>query len=256
MISSRSSGFSGGGFAVPSNLARYVMDRLITEGRVTRGYLGLRLQPDMSPDLAREFNLPDANGALVTMVEPGSPAAKAGFKDGDFVTEFNGKKVVDMRQLRLMVSQTPPGSKASMKVIREGKQKNLTTTVAPMPEGLFAAEGGPRSSNRGQTEKDALDGVEVTDLDAQARKQFHIPGSIRGVLVTSVDEDSNSAEAGLRTGDVVVEINRQPVTGANEAVTMSEKAKGDRILLRVWSADPQGGAGGTRYLTVDNTKRK
>jgi serine protease Do len=143
-----------------------------------------------------------------------------------------------------------------MKVVRDGKERNLTATVASMPEGLFAREGRSRSGNRNQSGSDALDGVEVTDLDAQARRQFNIPSSVRGVLVTSIEEDSNSAEAGLRTGDVIVEINRQPVTGANDAVTMSEKAKGDRILLRVWSADPRGGSGGTRYITVDNTKRK
>jgi serine protease Do len=98
--------------------------------------------------------------------------------------------------------------------------------------------------------------VEVTDLDAEARHQYNIPSSVRGVLVTSVDENSNSADAGLHSGDVIVEIDRQPVNGASEAVTLSEKSKADRILLRVWTPNPQGGSGNTHYLTVDNTKRK
>jgi len=255
MIFSRSGGFSGIGFAVPSNLARYVMDRLITEGKVTRGYLGVRLQPDVTPDLAKQFNLPDISGALVTTVEPGSPGAKAGLKEGDFVIEFNSKKVTDMRQLRLMVSETNPGSKANLKVIRDGKEKNLSATLGQMPDELLADGTRPRQGNRNQNENDALDGVEVTDLDAQTRKQFNIPGSVHGVLVSSVDESSNSAEAGLHSGDVIVEINRQPVGNANEAITLSEKAKGDRILLRVWSPGQRGG-GGPHYLTVDNTKRK
>jgi len=257
MIFSRSGGFSGIGFAVPSNLARYVMDRLITEGKVTRGYLGVRLQPDVTPDLARQFNLPDINGALVTTVEPGSPAAKAGLKEGDFVTEFNAKKVADMRQLRLMVSETSPGSKVNLKIIRDGKERNLSATLGQMSEELLAG-GSPRQGNRNQSETDALDGVEVTDLDAQTRKQFNIPSSVHGVLVSSVDESSNSAEAGLHSGDVITEINRQPVNSANEAVTLSEKIKGDRILLRVWSPGLRGssGGGGPHYLTVDNTKRK
>src|SRR4051812_36832523 len=159
MIFSRSGGFSGVGFAVPSNLARYVMDRLISEGKVTRGYLGLHLQPDLNGDLAKQFNLPNTEGALVTMVEPGSPAAKAGFKDGDFITEVNGKKVADMRQLRLIVSQTVPGSKLSANVVRDGKPRTVTATVGQMPEGDLAKEGRPRSSDRNQGEMDALDGV-------------------------------------------------------------------------------------------------
>jgi serine protease Do len=256
MIFSRSGGFSGIGFAVPSNLARYVMDRLVTEGKVTRGYLGLHLQPDLNADLAKQFNLPNTEGALVTMVEPNSPAAKAGFKDGDFITEINGKKVTDMRQLRLLVSQTVPGAKVNAKVIRDGKPKAVLATVGQMPEGELARDGRPRSSERNQGETDALDGVEVTDVDADARHQYNIPSSVKGVLVTSVDENSNSADAGLHSGDVIVEIDRQAVSSASEAVTLSEKSKSDRILLRVWTPNPRGGPGSTRYLAVDNTKRK
>ena len=96
----------------------------------------------------------------------------------------------------------------------------------------------------------------MTDIDAQARRQFNIPSSVHGVLVSSVDENSNSAEAGLHSGDVIVEINKQSVNSAQDAVIISEKAKGDRILLRVWSPGQRGGSGGPRYLTVDNTKRK
>ena len=96
--------------------------------------------------------------------------------------------------------------------------------------------------------------MEVTDLDAQARREADIPDNIRGALVTSVDQDSNAAEAGLRAGDVIVEINRQPVRSADEAVALSEKAKADRILLRVWRGGE--GRGGMLFLSVDNTKRK
>src|SRR5215471_8949382 len=132
-IFTRSGGNMGVGFAVPSNLARYVMDRITREGKVTRGYLGLSLQPDMSLELAHQFNLPDMNAAIVTSVEPDSPAGKAGFKEGDFVIEFNGKKVSDMGKLRLMVSQTPPGTKVTLKVLRDGKEKTLTATLIEFP---------------------------------------------------------------------------------------------------------------------------
>jgi serine protease Do len=235
-------------------MARYAMERLITDGKVARGYLGLQLQPDMTPELAKQFNLPDMNGALVAAVAPDSPAGKAGFKEGDFITEFNGKKVKEMRQFRLMVSQTAPGRKATLKILRDGKEKTLTATLGEIPKEVLARSGQAQPGERDQSKADALDGVEVTDLDAQARREADVPNSIRGAFVTKVDEDSNAAEAGLRAGDVVIEINRQPVRSADEAVALSEKAKGDHILLRVWRGGE--GRGGMLFLSVDNTKRK
>ena len=255
LIFSTSGGNMGVGFAVPINLARYVMDRLTGEGKVRRGYLGLSLQPDLTPDLAKQFNLPDMNGALVTSVEPDSPASKAGFKEGDFVIAINGKKVTDMRQFRLTVSQTAPGTKAEVKIVRDGKEKTLTATLAELPQDLLARGGRSQPGERSQSGTDALDGVEVTDLEARAARRFDIPSNIKGALVTNVEQDSNAAESGLRSGDVIVEINRQAVRSADEAVTMSEKAKGDHILLRIWRGGG-GGRGGTLYLSVDNTKRK
>src|ERR1035437_2520563 len=197
----------------------------------------------MTPELAKQFNLPNVNGALVTIVEPESPAGKAGFKDGDFVTEFNGQKVKDMRQLRLIVSQTAPGRKVSVRVLRDGKEKTLTATLGEIPKEVLARNGKAQPGERGQSKTDALDGVEVTDLDAQARRQADIPENVRGALVSSVDQDSNEAEAGLRAGDVIIEINRQPVRGADDAVALSEEGKGDRILLRVWRGGEGGGGG-------------
>ncbi len=253
-IISRSGGSQGLGFAVPINMARYAMERLISDGKVARGYLGLQLQPDMTPELAKQFDLPDLNGALVTTVTPDSPAGKAGFKEGDFVTEFNGKKVKDMRQFRLMVSQTAPGSKVTLKILRDGKAKTLTATLGEIPKEVLERSGQAPPAERDPSKADALDGVEVTDLDAQARREVDTPDNVRGALVTKVEEDSNAAEAGLRAGDVIVEINRQPVRSADDAVALSEKGQGDRILLRVWRGGE--GGGGMLFLSVDNTKRK
>jgi serine protease Do len=162
--------------------------------------------------------------------------------------------VKDMRQFRLLVSQTAPGKKVTLKVVREGKDKTLTATLGEMPKEGLARSGQGQPNERGESKTDALEGVEVTDLDAQVRREADVPSNLRGVLVANVDQDSNSADAGLRPGDVITEINRQPVRTAEEAVTLSEKAKGDRILLRVW----RGGEGrsGMLYLSVDNTKRK
>lgn len=254
-IISGSGGYQGIGFAVPINMARYAMERLITEGKVTRGYLGISLQPDLTSEVAQQFQLPDMNGALVTSVEPDSPAAKAGFKEGDFITEFNGKKVTEMRQLRLMVSETAPGAKVTVKLLREGKEKTLNATLAPFPEDLVSRAGrGVRPGDRSQPGGDTLDGVEVTDLDARTRRELGIPNNIKGALVSNVDQDSDSAEAGLRPRDVIVEINHQPVRSADDAVGLSEKIKTDVVLLRVWRSGD--GRGGMFYLTVQNSKRR
>jgi serine protease Do len=253
-IISRSGGSQGLGFAVPSNMARFALERLVSDGKVTRGFLGVHLQPDMSPELARQFNLPNMSGALVTTVEPNSPAGHAGFKQGDFITEFEGKKVQDRRQLRLMVSQTAPGKKVSLTILREGKEKKLTATLSEMPKEQLVA--GPQSQpgKRGKSDTDALDGVEVTELSAQARREADVPSSVRGALVANVDEDSNAAEAGLQPGDIIAEINHKPVRNADDAVALSEKAKGDHILLRIWRGGERDG--GMLYLSVDNKKRK
>ena len=253
-IISRTGGFQGLGFAVPINMARYVMERLISDGKVTRGYLGLWLQPEMTPGLAKQFNLPNLNGALVTTVDPDSPAAKAGIKEGDFVIEFNGQKVKDMRSFRLMVSQSAPGRKVTLRFLRDGKEKTLTATLGEMPKEALARSGELQPGERGQSKTDALDGVEVTDLDAQARREGNVPGNVHGALVTKMDQDSNAAEAGLHEGDVIIEIDWHPVRGADDAVALSEKAKGDQILLRVWRGGD--GRGGMLFLPVNNTKRK
>ncbi len=260
MILSRSGGFQGVGFAVPVNMARNVMDQLIRSGKVARGYLGINIQP-LTPELAKEFNLPDeSSGVLVGGVGPNSAAEKAGVKDGDVIIELNGKKVTDPRNLQLMVSQTAPGTQVTVRVLRgepgqKASEKTLTARLGELPRDMMAARGRTAPGEPGQSNMDALDGVSVADLDAAARRQFNIPGNIRGALVVNVDQDSNAAEAGLQQGDVIVEINRQPVRDADSAVALSEKAKGDRVLLRVWSR-PGGDPGGTRYLTVDNSKAK
>jgi len=252
-ILSRSGGFQGVGLAVPVNMARYVMDRLVQFGKVSRGFLGIYIQP-LTTDLAKEFNLPDeSSGALVGGVTPNSPAAKAGIEDGDVVVQFNGKKVTDSRNLQLMVAETPPGTKVSLQVLRGelGKKpvaRNVTVALGELPvEKSVAQRNTPRDN---ETEKmDVLDGVEVADLDASARQQFDIPRNIRGALIANVDPDSTAAEAGLTPGDIIVGINRQPVRNA-----LSRKANGTSVLLRVWSKGSDGG-GGTHYIVVENTKK-
>ncbi|MGA2852563.1 MAG: Do family serine endopeptidase [Verrucomicrobiota bacterium] len=245
------SGNEGVGFAVPINLARSVMDRLISGGKVTRGYLGIHMQ-DADADLAPFFNLSNQNGALVDDVFPGTPADKAGIKPGDFVIEFNGKKVDDGNSLQLAISECAPGSEATVKLISNGAVKSLTVKLAELP--VQVSERKNDQTAPVSTKPDALDGVTVADLDREVRLALRTPASLQGTLVAEVNPSSNAAEAGLLRGDIIVEINRQPVRDADTAVKLCEQAKGKRILVRVWRRE--GEIDGTRWLTVDNTKRK
>jgi serine protease Do len=252
-IISRSGGNQGVGFAVPIDMARRVVERLISGGKVTRGYLGVWPE-DITPGLAQNFNLSSQNGALVGDVRPNTPAEKAGIKTGDVIIAFNGKDVSDAHGLQLAVSQSEPGSPATVKLIRDGVQENFTIALAELPDQRGAGSGGQVGSDSDSSKTDALDGVTVADLDRDARQEFNIPASVSGAVVTDLDQDSNSAEAGLQKGDVIVEINRQPVTDADSAVKLGDQAKAGQILLKVWRRN--GDMGGTLYLSVDNTKKK
>ena len=248
-IATSSGGSEGVGFAVPANLARRVMESLITGGKVSRGYLGIHPQ-DVTPDLAKAFGLGTSTGALVGGVMSDTPAAKAGIKDGDVIIGFNDKPVEDAHSLTLMVSECAPGTSATVKIIRKGQTKTLTVKLGELP--------GDNNNNSSQTgassDTDALDGVTVTDLDSQAREALKIPDDLKGALVTDVDPDSNAADAGLQKNDVIVEINQQSVASSDDAVKLCNDAKSDQILLKIWRR--QGDFASTTYLTVDNTKRK
>jgi len=242
-ILSRTGGNQGIGFAIPSDLARTVMTSLVEYGHVTRGYLGVTIQ-DVTPTLAREFNLKDSTGALVGEVLPKGPADRAGFKDGDVVVQFNGKEVRDSRQLKLTVAETKPDSKVPVEVLRDGSAKTLEVTVGRLPGSPEMAQGG---GENGQ-DTGALKGVGVGDLDSRTREDLKIPENVQGVVVTQVQADSPASEAGLKTGDVIESIDRHPVKSAEEAVQLTQNAKEKRTLLRVWSD------GGSHYLVVDESQ--
>jgi serine protease Do len=255
VIFSGTGGFQGVGFAVPSNLARSVMERLIKFGKVMRGYIGVMLQSEITSDMAERYSLPDRNGAMVRQISPNTPAATTGLQKGDVIREVDGKKIADSRQLRLAISETAPGSKITLAILRieQGKKpvaKTVTLTLGELPEQV--ADNGSRmeQGDDNQSDQDALDGVEVTDLNPDVRRQYEIPRNVHGALVSSVDEDSNSAKAGLRQGDVVLEINHEPVRNADDAVELSKNAKGSRVFLRLWRE------GGSLSITVDNRKQR
>lgn len=241
LIYSRSGGNMGIGFAVPSNLARNVMDSLIKNGKVSRGFLGIALQP-LSEDLAKAFKIENNAGALVAEVTTKSPAEKAGILAGDVVVEVNGKKVEGPRELQMMVAAIAPGTKVPVKVVRDGQEKTVTVELAERPSNKVASNDQPEKP----AEPDVLDGVTVGDINGETRKKFDLPESTKGVVITEVDPESPSADAGLKPGDVIHEINREPVTSAKQAVDMSEKVKKEKkVLLRVSSK------GNSRYVVVE-----
>ena len=251
-ILSGSGANAGVGFAVPVNLARSIMERLVSDGKVTRGYLGINIQP-VTPELAKEFKLADETGVLVGGVQNNTPAARAGVLEGDVITAINGKKVFDPRHLRLSVSQIRPQTKVPLVVIRDGKEKTLMVTVGALPDELASA-GGNNDRDVDASGNDALDGVQVADLDNQTRRMNNVPSRMRGAVVTSVEPDSAAAAAGLRPGDVIVEVDRQPVSDADELVRAARDGKDKRLLLRVWSGDA--GGRGTRYIVLNASKAK
>jgi serine protease Do len=243
-IESSSEGSEGIGFAVPVNLARHVVDRIIHTGKVARGYLGV-IPQDITPSLAESFNLSSQNGALVGDVQPGTPAEKAGIKSGDVIVEFNGQPITGENDLLLAVADCSPGQQVLVKFIRDGDDHTLKVTLAARPSGHA-------ENNQPAEQTDALNGVSVGDLDADSRSELQIPDDLQGVVVTEVAQDSHAAQAGLQKGDVIVSINHHAVSDSDEAVKLCNNAKGNNILLKVWRRE--GSISGTRYISVDNSK--
>lgn len=252
-ILSRTGGFQGIGFAIPANLARNVMEQLVSKGKVVRGYLGVTMQ-DINAELADQFKLSTRAGALVADVVPDSPAEKAGLKGGDVITEFDGKPVADSRHLKLAVANFAPGQKVSAKILHENKKVDVQFTVAARPSDRALARADGRGGNLqpddNSEDTGTLNGVAVGELDPQTRQEFDVPAKIKGALVTSVDPDSPAAAAGLQPGDVIQEINRQPVKTADDAVKLTESTETKKTLLRVWSQR------GSRFVVVDETEAK
>jgi len=244
-ILSRNGGFQGIGFAIPANLARHVVDSLVTTGRVVRGFLGVTIQ-DITPDLAEQFHLKSTKGVIVSDITPDSPAAKAGLKSGDIVLDLDGRPVADSRRLKFAVAATAPGREVKVRVLRNDKPEEIAVKIGELPgnKDLAGASGG---SGGGLS---VLDGVEVADLVAAARNEFEVPPRVHGALVANVDPSSAAAEAGLAPGDVIEEINQHPVLSAGDAVRLTEHAESRKTLLKLWSH------GATHFLVVDETDSK
>jgi serine protease Do len=243
-ILSRSGGNQGIGFAVPSDLCRWVADSLIKNGKVERGELGVTIQ-QLSPELAKAMNIHRTNGAVVADVKPNSPADKAGIKSGDVVVQFDSKPIEDYNTLKLMVAESTPGKSVPVQIDRDGQTLNLNVTLQELSQNNALAKNEPNSNGNDAQQNDALHGVGVQDLDHQTREEMNIPANVHGAIITQVDPGSPSAEAGLKEGDVIEEINHQPVRNSEDADRLTANKGGSgETLVKVWNQN------GSHYVAV------
>jgi serine protease Do len=223
-ILTHSQGSEGIGFAVPVNLARQVMNEILTNGKVVRAYMGI-LPQDMTTDMAKAFNEKQAQGVLIGDVTPDSPAQHAGLQRGDILLEVNGKPVSSANQLRMAISMMEPGTDVKLKVLRNGSERDLNVKLAEMP-----TETAMNNPNGDDSTK-ALEGVQVKTLSPDLADQLGLPSSSKGVVVTDVDPSSKMADSGLRKGDVIQEVNRKPVNNVSEFQSALQKGGSDPLLL-------------------------
>jgi serine protease Do len=224
IITHGSGGNQGIGFAVPSNLARTVMEEILKSGKVTRAYLGIYPQ-DVTPAIAKAFGEKDPRGVLIGDVSANSPAQAAGLQRGDIILEVNGKPMTDSNQLRMAISMMQPGSEAKLKVIRDGSQRELMIKLHELPT--------EHAENNNETgdQRQASAGVEVANLTPQISQQLNLPPTTTGVVVKSVSPSSPLAGSGLGKGDVIQEVNRQPVKSVSDFYDAMHKDAGNPLLL-------------------------
>jgi serine protease Do len=230
IVSRGAQGNQGVGFAVPAHMAKAIMDTILTHGRVVRGWLGVHLQK-ITPALAKAFRLPGTAGAIIGHVEPGSPAAKAGLRPGDVVTAIDGQSTESARRLLLRITGLMPGNKVKLAVLREGRTLEVETTLSEFPDpdarrAAAAAGGGG-----------ALQGLEIQTLTPRVARQLNLPPFARAVVVAGIQPESRAAQAGLRRGDVIFEVNRQRVRTAEELERLVTAASGQSLLLLVSRGD-------------------
>jgi serine protease Do len=223
-ILTHSEGSEGIGFAVPVNLAREVMDQILRTGKVLRAYMGI-LPQDMTPDMAKAFGQKEARGVVVGDVTANSPAQHGGVERGDILLEVNGKPVESANQLRMTISMMQPGTDVKLKVLRDGSEHELSVKLAEMPTETAMAR--PESNDS----SNALEGAQVANLSPEIAEKLGLPSSSKGVVVTDVDPSSKIADSGLRKGDVIQEVNHQPVKNVSEFQSALKKGDSDALLL-------------------------
>ncbi len=248
-IFSPTGGNVGVGFAIPAELAKPVIDQLMTSGRVRHGYLGVQIQ-NITPAIAASLGLPRDRGEIVAGVEPNGPARAAGVQQGDVVVRVAGQDVTPDNSLSYIVANTPIGTRVPIEVIRSGKRVTLTAVIGERPTEA-ALLGQPEPSEpqaRGSTEAGAEAarrslGLTLQALTPELRQQLRLPETVRGVIISRVNPNSDAAQQGIRQGDIIVSINQQPITTpqqAADAVAAARKAGRDTVLLFVQTGNNPG----------------
>jgi len=233
-IVSRTGGYQGIGFAVPSSMSKQVMDSLMKFKKVVRGWLGVSIQ-EVTSDLAEEFGVKDLKGALVSGVMKGSPAEKTGIKQGDVILQYNSRVVEDTGHLRNMVSQTPIGTKVVVKLFRQKKELDMNVEIAEMPKKLSerSSQNNDEQGNN-EDESSALTGLVVRELTPDLANRFGIDENEKGVVVIRVEQDSKVFEAGIRPGDIILQVNQKNVATIEDYKKTAGRIKAkDRILLLI-----------------------
>jgi serine protease Do len=221
-ILSRTGGNVGIGFSIPVNLAKRIYTELAVKGKVTRGWLGVSIQP-LTPELAKSFGLKEPNGVLISDVMQASPAAAAGIASGDVIIEFDRKKVDSPQELQKVVAATAPGRAVPLKVWRDKGERTLEITIGETPDETVAL----KSTNKGKS----LLGLDVRPITPELARQLNLRSS-EGVIVFAVEEESAAAEAGLQRGDVIREVNRQKVRNVQDFEKVTKDVKdGDRVTV-------------------------
>lgn len=245
-IFTRSGGYMGIGFAVPSDMARSIVESLVTTGKVVRGWLGVAIQ-DVTSSLAKGFGLSEEKGALVSEVMAESPADKAGFRRGDVIIRFGENPIEDTNQLRNLVAGTNVGKEVNVRLIRDKEEIDLVVLIEAQPKDMFAKRS--RETENEDQRSTLLGGIEVSALSEELARQFDLREDAQGVVVMNVEQESPADEAGLKRGDLIMEVNRQPVRDINSyEESLANASKNEPILLLV------GRQNRTLFLTVTPEK--
>ena len=239
-IFTRSGGYMGIGFAVPSKMAKSVIDSLISKGKVVRGWLGVTIQ-EVSSELARQFGLKETRGALVSDILEGSPAEKAGVKRGDVIVEIDRKPVENAVHLRNVVAGLEVGAKVQLKAIRDKKEQTFDVTIGEQPKDLAKSGGAEEGSQAGG----GLAGLTVHDISPEFAQRFGLPGGEEGVVVTRVESGSAADDAGVQRGDVLLEINRRAVPDVKEFQRIARGLGKDESILLLINRQGQ-----TLFITI------
>ncbi len=249
-IETQSGMFAGIGLAIPVNMAMSVVRDLMDSGKVQRGFLGIQMDA-VEPSMSDFLGLKDENGVTVSRIVDGSPAAKAGFEEGDVIVSADGQKIADPSKLRLMISSQHPGTDVKFGIVRfnesskKPERKEITAKLEKLPESLTSAFDKIRPSP-GKEKGDGngfLEGVKVEELNAELRENYKIEADVKGVVVTNVDEKSPAAKVGLQEGDVITQVNRKPVSSLPD-IRSNKGEAGGAVQLKIVRE------GQTKFLVV------